>query len=87
MMFEAGAKEVHLGICSPPIKYPDYYGIDTPTKELIAAENSIEEMRDMIGVTSLFFISLEGIYKRLVMTIVIHYTLNSQIIVLLEIIR
>ena len=66
MMFEAGAKEVHLGICSPPIKYPDYYGIDTPTKkELIAAENSIEEMRDMIGVTSLFFISLEGIYKAL----------------------
>ena len=50
MMREAGAREVHFRISSPPIKYPDYYGIDTPEREkLLAATHSLEEMRDYIG--------------------------------------
>ena len=64
MVFDAGAKEVHLCICSPPIKYPDFYGIDTPKfGELIASNNNIEEMTNIVGATSLSFISLEGTYK------------------------
>ena len=64
MVFEAGAKEVHLGISSPPIKYPDFYGIDTPNfNELMASHNNIEEMTKLVGATSLFFITLEGTYK------------------------
>jgi len=64
MIDEAGATEVHLGISCPPITHPDFYGIDTPDyDELIASKNSIEEMRESIGATSLFFLSLEGTYK------------------------
>ena len=64
MVFDAGAKEVHLGVSSPPIKYPDYYGIDTPKfNELMAAHNNIEEMTKIVGATSLFFITLDGTYK------------------------
>ena len=64
MVFEAGAKEVHLGISSPPIKHPDFYGIDTPNySELLAANHNIEEMTEIVGATSLFFISLDGTYK------------------------
>jgi amidophosphoribosyltransferase len=64
MIYEAGATEVHLGISCPPITHPDFYGIDTPDyEELIASKNSIEEMRESIGATSLFFLSLEGTYK------------------------
>ena len=64
MVFDAGAKEVHLGISSPPISHPDFYGIDTPNySELLAANNNIEEMTKIVGATSLFFISLEGTYK------------------------
>ena len=64
MMREAGAKEVHMRIASPPIKFPDYYGIDTPEqKSLLAASHSLEEMRKFIGVDSLAFISVDGIYK------------------------
>ncbi|TQQ85073.1 amidophosphoribosyltransferase [Peptacetobacter hominis] len=58
---EAGAKEVHLRITSPPVKFPCYYGIDTPTREsLLAASHSVEEMREYIGCDTLKFISLEG---------------------------
>lgn len=58
---EAGAKEVHLRITSPPVKYPCYYGIDTPTREsLLAATHSVEEMREYIGCDTLKFISIEG---------------------------
>ena len=58
---EAGAKEVHLRITSPPVKYPCYYGIDTPTREsLLAASHSVEEMREYIGCDTLKFISIEG---------------------------
>ena len=64
MMFEAGAKEVHLRISSPPITHPDFYGIDTPrTTELLAANRSIEEMREYMGATSLAFITVDGIYR------------------------
>ncbi len=64
MMYEAGAREVHMRISSPPIKFPDFYGIDTPEeKSLLAATHTLEEMRQFIGVTSLSFISIEGVYK------------------------
>ena len=64
MIFDAGAKEVHLGISSPEIKHPDFYGIDTPDyKELLASNHSVQEMNEIVGATSLFFLSLEGTYK------------------------
>ena len=64
MMYEAGAKEVHMRISSPPIKHPDFYGIDTPEqKSLLAATHTLEEMRDYIGVTSLAFLSVDGVYR------------------------
>ncbi len=66
MLYDGGAKEVHVRIASPPIKFPDYYGIDMPTKkELLAANRSLEEMRDYINADSLKFLSLEGLYKAL----------------------
>ena len=66
MLFESGAKEVHLRIASPPIKYSDYYGIDTPEKDsLLAAKHSVDEMRDYIGCTSLKFLSIKGLYRAL----------------------
>src|SRR5262250_2647903 len=66
MMFEAGARQVHLRVSSPPITHPDFYGIDTPrTSELLAANMSVEEMRTFIGASSLAFLSVDGIYKAL----------------------
>src|SRR6516225_299281 len=66
MMFEAGARQVHLRVSSPPITHPDFYGIDTPrTSELLAANMSVGEMRAFIGATSLAFLSVDGIYKAL----------------------
>jgi amidophosphoribosyltransferase len=64
MMREAGAKEVHMRISSPPITYPDFYGIDTPDQDkLLAANRTLEEMRAFIGADSLAFLSVDGIYK------------------------
>lgn len=64
MLRNAGAKEVHMRIACPPILYPDFYGIDTPSKdELIASNMTIEEMRKAIGVDSLAFLSLDGLYE------------------------
>ena len=64
MMREAGAKEVHFRISSPPITHPDYYGIDTPDKaNLLAARMSLEAMRDYMGADSLAFLSVDGVYK------------------------
>ena len=64
MMRDAGAKEVHFRIASPPITHPDYYGIDTPEQDkLLAATHSLEEMRKFIGADSLAFLSVDGIYK------------------------
>ncbi|WP_433746828.1 amidophosphoribosyltransferase [Falsibacillus pallidus] len=61
MLKDAGAKEVHVCISSPPIKNPCYYGIDTSThEELIASAHSVEQIRDIIGADSLTFLSVEG---------------------------
>lgn len=63
MVKAAGAKEVHFRSASPPIKFPDHYGIDMPTKQkLIAANYSIEAMTEMLEVDSLGFLSIEGLY-------------------------
>ena len=63
MLYEAGAKEVHLRIASPPIKYPDYYGVDTPNKnELLASKFDLESMRKFINATTLKFLSIKGLY-------------------------
>lgn len=61
---EAGAKEVHMRITSPPVKYSCYYGIDTPNrKHLIAANQSIKEIEENIGADSLAFISMDGLAR------------------------
>src|SRR6202051_719584 len=64
MMREAGAREVHLRIASPPLTHPDYYGIDTPEREnLLAANHDLEGMRSFIGADSLAFLSVDGTYR------------------------
>src|SRR5689334_2636971 len=64
MMREAGAREVHFRIASPPITHPDYYGIDTPERDnLLAANHTVEEMRQIIDADSLAFLSVDGIYR------------------------
>jgi amidophosphoribosyltransferase len=64
MVRSAGAKEVHLRISCPPTISPCYYGVDTPRKkELIAANNTVEEIRQYIGADSLAYLSLEGLKK------------------------
>ena len=64
MMREAGAREVHFRISSPPIAYPDFYGIDTPERDkLLAARMDLEEMRRFVGADSLAFLSVDGIYR------------------------
>lgn len=66
MMYEAGAKEVHMRIASPPITHPDFYGIDTPEQnQLLAANYDLEGMRAYIGVDSLAFITVDGLYRAL----------------------
>ncbi len=63
-LFNNGAKEVHLLISSPPVRFPDFYGIDTPKQdELLAANKTVEEMREWLGATSLKFLSLEGLIE------------------------
>ena len=64
MLYESGAKKIHMRIASPPIKYPDYYGVDTPNQnELLASKLDLEGMRKFINATTLKFLSLEGLYK------------------------
>ena len=64
MLYDAGAKEVHVKIACPEIRYPDFYGVDTPTKkELLAANKTNEEICEYIGAKSLKFLSLNGLYK------------------------
>jgi len=61
MLRRAGAKEVHLRVSSPPIRYPCFYGIDTPTKEeLIASKWDVERIREHLGADSLGYLSIEG---------------------------
>ena len=67
MLHESGAKEVHVRIACPVIKFPDFYGVDMPTKEeLLAHEKDISEMCNYIKAKSLKFLSLEGLYKALI---------------------
>jgi amidophosphoribosyltransferase len=64
MLREAGAREVHMRITSPPIKWPCYYGIDMSTKEeLVASNMSVEEIRDFIGADSLAYLQLPALVE------------------------
>ncbi|WP_126976001.1 amidophosphoribosyltransferase [Frigidibacter oleivorans] len=64
MIIDAGAAEVHFRIASPPTSWPCFYGVDTPDRDkLLAARMTEEEMRQWIGVDSLKFISLDGLYR------------------------
>jgi amidophosphoribosyltransferase len=66
MLYESGAKEVHVRIACPEIKYPDFYGVDMPTKEeLLAYNKNNKEMCEHINAKSLKFLSLNGLYKAL----------------------
>ena len=63
MVRDAGAREVHLRSASPPLKWPDFYGIDMPDRDkLIAATKTLSEMERMLEVDSLGFLSVEGLY-------------------------
>jgi amidophosphoribosyltransferase len=64
MIRGAGAREVHVRISSPPIQWPCYYGIDTPTrKELIGSSHHVEEICRYLGADSLGYLSLDGMLK------------------------
>jgi len=66
MVRQAGAAEVHMRISSPPTTHSCFYGIDTPERgKLLAARHSVDEMAQLIGVDSLAYISLEGLYRAL----------------------
>ncbi|HKR89229.1 MAG TPA: amidophosphoribosyltransferase [Phenylobacterium sp.] len=63
MVREAGAKEVHLRSASPPIQWPDYYGIDMPDREkLLAANHTVDEIAKILNVDSMGYLSVEGLY-------------------------
>ena len=64
LLRRAGAKEVHMRICAPPIRYPCFFGVDMATRwELIAAQKTIPEVRDSIGADSLGYLSIDGLVK------------------------
>ena len=63
MLKNSGAKEVHMRISSPPVKFPCYFGIDISAENLIAAKKTIEEIRKNMGADSLGFLSVEGLMK------------------------
>ena len=64
MLYNSGAKEVHVRIASPEIKYPDFYGVDMPTKkELLASDKSVKEICDFINAKSLKYLSIDGLYS------------------------
>ncbi|MSU88977.1 amidophosphoribosyltransferase [Rhodobacteraceae bacterium 2CG4] len=64
MILDAGAREVHFRIASPPTQWPCFYGVDTPEKDkLLASTMSEEQMRAHLGVDSLRFVSLDGLYR------------------------
>lgn len=66
MVRNAGAKEVHMRIASPPIAYPSFYGIDTPThEELLASKMSVEEICSFIKADSLAYLTIDGLYRAL----------------------
>jgi amidophosphoribosyltransferase len=64
MLRQAGAREVHMRIASPPTTHSCFYGVDTPERaKLLAANNTVEEMARVIGVDSLAFVSIDGLYR------------------------
>ena len=64
MLRKAGAKEVHMRICAPPIRYPCFFGVDMATRrELIAAKKTISEVNDFVGADSLGYLSIDGLVK------------------------
>ncbi|KJZ19894.1 amidophosphoribosyltransferase [Loktanella sp. S4079] len=64
MVLEAGAAEVHFRVASPPTVWPDFYGVDMPNQEdLLAARMTEEEMCEYLGVASLKFVSIDGLYR------------------------
>jgi len=64
MLKKAGAREVHLRICAPPIRYPCFFGVDMATRwELIAAQKTVAEIRDAIGADTLGYISMDGLIE------------------------
>lgn len=64
MVRDAGAKEVHLLSSCPPVKYPDFYGIDTPfQKDLIGAQMKVKEIEKFVGADSLYYLSYKGLIK------------------------
>lgn len=64
LLRRAGAKEVHMRICAPPIRYPCFFGVDMATRwELIAAHKTVPEVRDFIGADSLGYLSIEGLVR------------------------
>ena len=66
MLYDSGAKEIHVRIACPEIKYPDFYGVDMPTKkELLAHEKNNRQMCEHIKAKSLKFLSLNGLYNAL----------------------
>jgi amidophosphoribosyltransferase len=66
MMRDAGAKEVHMRVASPPTRHSCFYGVDTPERaKLLAAQMDVEAMRDFINADSLAFISIDGLYQAL----------------------
>jgi amidophosphoribosyltransferase len=61
---DAGAAQIHFRVSSPPVRHPCYYGIDMPTyDELIAADRSVDEVRDFIGVDTLAYLSVDGMMR------------------------
>ena len=66
MMRDAGAREVHMRIASPPTRHSCFYGVDTPERaKLLAAQMNVDQMRDYINADSLAFVSIEGLYRAL----------------------
>ncbi len=64
LLFEAGAREVHLRITAPPIRFPCHYGIDMATqRELVAAHHTVEDVRQQVGATTLGYLSIEGLLR------------------------
>jgi amidophosphoribosyltransferase len=64
LLRRAGAKEVHMRICAPPLRYPCFFGVDMATRwELIAAQKTVPEVRDFIGADSLGYLSIDGLVK------------------------
>jgi amidophosphoribosyltransferase len=64
LLRKAGAKEVHMRVCAPPIRCPCFFGVDMASKwELIAAQKSVDQVKDYIGADSLGYIGIEGLVK------------------------